>query len=250
MKMNFNKLINSFIRRFSDYIALKTNLYLSHKPDMHTKLNKVGNWDSLYKFWIKNSPRNDKGDLVRLYFLLNQIEYIKNNNTSGLIAEVGVFRGTTAHLFHQFFPDREIFLFDTFKGFDERDIKHKKENSKENLAAKTLFNTSLESVQNFIGNSALVKLIPGYFPETTKDINPNNRYALVHLDADLYNPQISGLEYFYPKMNQGGVIIIHDCNNEFTGSRQALDEFFIDKPETPIIIPDKSGSAIVIKFQA
>lgn len=44
------------------------------------------------------------------------------------------------------------------------------------------------------------------------------------------------------------MIIIHDCNNEYFGSRKALDEFFIDKPETPIIIPDKSGSAIVIKF--
>ena len=48
-------------------------------------------------------------------------------------------------------------------------------------------------------------------------------------------------------MTTGGVMIIHDCNNEFTGSRRALDEFFIDKPEIPIIIPDKSGSAVVVK---
>ena len=190
--MKSSKLINSFIRRFSDYIALNSNLYLSHKPDLHTKLNKVENWDSLYRFWIKNSPRNDKGDLVRLYFLLNQIEYIKNNNIAGLIAEVGVFKGTTARLFHQAFPDKEILLFDTFEGFDERDINHQKEDSKEDLASKTVFNTSLESVQDFVGKSALVKLIPGYFPETTESINPDNQYALVHLDADLYNPQISG----------------------------------------------------------
>ena len=248
--MKSSKLINSFIRRFSDYIALNSNLYLSHKPDLHTKLNKVENWDSLYRFWIKNSPRNDKGDLVRLYFLLNQIEYIKNNNIPGLIAEVGVFKGTTARLFHQAFPDKEILLFDTFEGFDERDINHQKENTKEDLASKTVFNTSLESVQDFVGKSALVKLIPGYFPETTESINPDNQYALVHLDADLYNPQISGLEYFYPRMTKGGVIIIHDCNNEFTGSKKALDEFFLDKPETPIIIPDKSGSAIVVKLKA
>ena len=56
------------------------------------------------------------------------------------------------------------------------------------------------------------------------------------------------LEYFYPKMTPGGVIIIHDCNNEFTGSKRALNEFFLNKPETPIIIPDKSGSAIVVKL--
>ena len=243
--MNSRKLINSFIRRFSDYIALNSNLYMSHKPDMHTKLNKVENWNSLYKFWINNSPKNDKGDLVRLYFLLNQIEYIKNNNITGLIAEVGVFKGTTARLFHQAFPDKEILLFDTFKGFDERDINNQKENSKAEIGG---WDASLTNVQDFVGESRLVKLIPGYFPDTTKNIDPNNRYALVHLDADLYNPQIAGLEYFYPRMTHGGVIIIHDCNNEYFGSKKALDEFFHDKSETPIIIPDKSGSAVVVKL--
>ena len=64
--MNSRKLINSFIRRFSDYIALNSNLYLSHKPDMHTKLNKVENWNSLYKFWINNSPKNKEGKSVLL----------------------------------------------------------------------------------------------------------------------------------------------------------------------------------------
>jgi hypothetical protein len=243
--MNFSKLINSLVRRFSDYIALKTNFYLSHKPDMHTKLNKIEGWDDLYNFWIKNSPRNDKGDLVRLYFLLNQIEYLKKNNIQGLIAEVGVFKGTTARLFHQFFPDREILLFDTFEGFDDRDTSHHKEDSGAHVGG---WSTSLEHVQAFIGKSSLVKLIPGYFPDTTENIDPNNTYALVHLDADLYNPQISGLEYFYPRTAQGGVIILHDCNNEYFGSRKALDEFFFDKPETPIIIPDKSGSAVVVKL--
>ena len=243
--MKFSKLINSFIRRFSDYIALNSNLYLSFKPDFHTKLNKVEDWDSLYRFWIKKSPRNDKGDLVRLYFLLNQIEYIKNNNIPGLIAEVGVFKGTTSRLFHQAFPDKEILLFDTFEGFDERDINHSKENSKADIGG---WDVSLKDVQDFVGKSTLIKLIPGYFPDTTKNIDPNNRYALVHLDADLYNPQIAGLEYFYPRMTQGAVIIIHDCNNEYFGSKKALDEFFLDKPETPIVIPDKSGSAVVVKL--
>jgi O-methyltransferase len=248
--MKSTKFINSFIRRFSDYIALNSDLYLSHKPDLHIKLNKIEDWDNLYSSWVKNSPRNDKGDLVRLYFLLNQIEYIKFNNIAGSIAEVGVYKGTTARLFHDFFPDKEILLFDTFEGFDQRDINHKKESSKPNLASKTVFNSSLESVQDFVGKSVSVKLIPGYFPETTIDIDPENQYALVHLDSDLYSPQFSGLEYFYPKMTPGGVIIIHDCNNEYTGSKRALNEFFLNKPEVPIIIPDKSGSAIVVKLKS
>lgn len=49
-------------------------------------------------------------------------------------------------------------------------------------------------------------------------------------------------------MSSGGVIILHDCNNEYSGSRRALDEFFVDKQEVPVIIPDKSGSAIIVKL--
>ena len=240
-----SKLISSFIRRFSDYIALNTNLYLSHKPDFHTKLNKIENFESLYRLWIKNSPRNDRGDLVRFYFLLNQIEYIKNNNIDGLIAEVGVFKGTTARFFHEALHDKKILLFDTFEGFHKRDIKHQKENSRAEVGG---WGTSISEVKIFIGNSEMIKFFPGYFPETTNNISPNNRYALVHLDADLYSPQISGLSYFYPKMTKGGIMIIHDCNNEYFGSKKALDEFFLDKLEIPIIIPDKSGSAIVVKL--
>ena len=243
--MKSSKLISSFIRRFSDYIALNTNLYLSFKPDFHTKLKKINNFQSLYINWIKNSPKNDKGDLVRLYFLLNQIEYIRTRNIPGFIAEVGVFKGTTARLFHEAFPDKEILLFDTFEGFDDRDIKHKNEDSNAEVGG---WDVSINEVKDYIGISDSIKIFRGYFPDTTKDIDLNNRYALVHLDADLYHPQKSGLEYFYPKMSLGGVIIIHDYNNEYFGSKKAVDEFFLDKIEQPIVIPDKSGSAIIIKL--
>jgi O-methyltransferase len=242
--LKINKLINSFIRRFSNYIALNTSLYLCHKPDFHTKLHKIEDFESLYKLWIHNSPKNDKGDLVRLYFLLNQIEYLHNNKIPGHIAEVGVFKGTTARLFHQAFPDKKILLFDTFEGFDQRDVSHHNENSRASAGGWTV---KLDEVREYIGKSELVEIYPGYFPKTTSSIKSHN-YALVHLDADLYNPQLSGLEYFYPKMSKGGVIIIHDCNNEYFGSKKAIDEFFLDKPETPILIPDKSGSAIIIKI--
>lgn len=243
--MFFDKLFSSFFRRFSNYIAINTDLYLSHKPDSHTKLNKVEGWNDLYNCWIQNSSRNNKGDLVRLYFLLNQIEYIKTNNVNGSIAEVGVFKGSTAKLFHQNFPNRKIFLFDTFKGFDSRDTSHEKESSGANEGGWT---STIEQVKNFVGESPLVSFIQGYFPDTTASLNSKEVYSLVHLDADLYNPQFSGLEYFYPRVVKGGVIIIHDCNNEYFGSRRALDEFFLNKPETPVIIPDKSGSAVVIKL--
>ena len=143
-------------------------------------------------------------------------------------------------------PNREILLFDTFEGFDRRDIDHEKENSNAEEAG---WEVSITQVKKYIGTSELIHIFQGYFPDTTKDVDPNNRYALVHLDADLYQPQKSGLEYFYPRMSLGGIIIIHDYNNEYHGSKKAVDEFFFDKTEQPITIPDKSGSAVIIKLK-
>lgn len=41
-------------------------------------------------------------------------------------AEAGVFTGDFAKYINQYFPDRKLHLFDTFKGFDQRDIDKEK----------------------------------------------------------------------------------------------------------------------------
>jgi len=242
---DIDKLLNSFVRRFANFINANTIFCLQYKPDFQTKLGKVDNFDRVYGYWTKQSPRNDKGDLVRLYFLLMQIDYIKRNDIQGSVADVGVYKGTTAKLFNDYFSEKKIHLFDTFSGFHEKDVAHEKETSGAMAGG---WNTTLDAVKNFVGVSPHIFYYPGYFPDTTELLDHDDRYSLVHLDADLYQPQIAGLEYFYPKVSKGGVIILHDCNNEYSGSRKALDEFFANKQEVPVFIPDKSGSAIVIKL--
>ena len=55
-----------------------------------------------------------------------------------------------------------------------------------------------------------------------------------------------GLRFFYPRMSPRGSLLIHDYN-AWPGARRAVDEFFADKGELPVPMPDKSGSALVIK---
>lgn len=38
-------------------------------------------------------------------------------------------------------------------------------------------------------------------------------FCFVSLDMDLYKPTYEGLHYFYPRLNHGGYIFIHDCRN-------------------------------------
>ena len=49
------------------------------------------------------------------------------NGISGMVAECGVYKGDFACILARIFPDRKLYLFDTFSGFDKRDINKKEE---------------------------------------------------------------------------------------------------------------------------
>lgn len=68
-------------------------------------------------------------------------------------------------------------------------------------------------------------MINGYFPDTAVGLD-DEKFCFVSLDADLYEPIKAGLEFFYPKMISGGVILVQDYYDEiFTGVKKAVNEF-------------------------
>jgi O-methyltransferase len=72
----------------------------------------------------------------------------------------------------------------------------------------------------------------GYFPETAAGIEDN--FAFVSLDADLYQPMLEGLKYFYPRISKGGYIFVHDFFSDiFEGTQRAVLEY---QKETDMII--------------
>lgn len=89
----------------------------------------------------------------------------------------------------------------------------------------------------------------GLFPETLGDLD--ERFSLVSLDCDLYSPIYAGLEYFYPRLNEGGYIIIHDYNSvDFFGVREAIKNYeskFGVLCKVPI--PDQGGTIVITKPQ-
>jgi O-methyltransferase len=184
-------------------------------------------------------------DKVRFYTLWFQIERLKSLNIPGAFAELGVYKGETARMFHAMDSSREIFLFDTFDGFNEADLKQ--EDSKDSkYSTRNFSDTSLESVKKLFAHTNSVHFLPGYFPETTVGLK-EQQYAFVHLDADLYLPTSKALSYFYPRLSPGGVIIIHDYNHTWNGVTQAVDEFAKSIPEQLIPIADWQGSVMLVK---
>ena len=199
------------------------------------------------KLWVAQNPRNDRADLVRLVMFIENAGRIAAEGIAGSVAELGVYRGTTAKLLHELLPGRALWLFDTFEGFDARDLERERS---EATAFAGFVDTSLEAVLRHIGPSDRVHACKGYFPVTAAAVPAHERFALVHLDADLGKPTSDALEYFYPRLSPGGFLILHDYGGgAWPGVAEAVDAFLIDKPESLVRIPDRSGTAIVRRMK-
>jgi len=69
----------------------------------------------------------------------------------------------------------------------------------------------------------------GWFKNTFSDCN-DSRFCFVHIDADRYESTKQSLEFFWPRMVQGGFIIIDDYKFCITpGVTPAVDDFLQDK---------------------
>ncbi|MBI4856247.1 MAG: class I SAM-dependent methyltransferase [Acetobacterium woodii] len=169
---------------------------------------------------------------------------ITKRKVAGAIAELGVYQGKFARELNQNFPDRKLYLFDTFEGFQPEDIVSERGLSK--AKAGDFYDTSEEAILNQMPFPEQVAILKGRFPETIPD--QEIQYALVSLDADLYEPTRQGLSYFYPRLSSGGVMLIHDYNSmQFPGVKKAVDEYLNDQKLFLIPLCDFHGTAILMK---
>ena len=55
----------------------------------------------------------------------------------------------------------------------------------------------------------------------------NEKFSFVHIDVDLYEPTMKSLEFFFPRLVKGGIIVCDDYNsNIFNGAKKAWDKYF------------------------
>jgi len=186
---------------------------------------------------IKDHTLVDKVRCFMLYQFLKGVLFLE-----GDIAEVGVYRGGTAkflgNIVQQTETQKNIYLFDTFDGMPNT-------SEKKDLHKKGDFSdTSLEEVSNYLSINN-VFLHKGLSPDTATSIK-DKKFIFVHVDVDIYQSVFDCCQFFYPRMVGGGVIIFDDYGFiSCPGARDAVDEFFKDKKESPIYL--QSGQCIFIK---
>ena len=167
---------------------------------------------------------------------------VKFKDTAGVYVECGVAAGAQVIAMAAGAPDKIIYAFDSFEGIplpSNRDdqmpgIRRLKEWEQKALpdpgkqvlessgATAVSLDNFLEHIENSLGKYHKVYAVPGWFEETVIDFNYH--IAILRLDGDLYNSTWVCLQHLFPKVIQGGCVIIDDWN--LKGCQDACKEYF------------------------
>lgn len=159
----------------------------------------------------------------------------------GDAVECGTYRGMSAYLICKAYKGsgRRVHLFDSFEGLPTpQDVDGTYWSKGDLNAPEQATRETLAEFDNYV-------IHKGWIPDKFSDI-ADRRFAFAHIDVDLYEPTLASLEFLYPRMVTGGLILLDDHGfKTCPGAKLAADRFFLDRPEQIILLP--TGQAFVIK---
>jgi len=210
---------------------------------MKIKLKKVRNWvrkklvESNIDLINYNYPEKIKGfnmvkkcfnedglrpyESYQLYAIVNRLCEKRKGN----LAEVGVYKGYSAKMICETKGSNSLYLFDTFSGLP-------KPTEIDSPYEEGDYSSTEEEVKQCLNKYENVEITKGIFPFSATERIKSLKFIFVHIDTDLYDSILNSLNFFYPRMEQGGIMMIHDALTD--GGKEAIKDFFQDKPEIPI----------------
>jgi hypothetical protein len=174
---------------------------------------------------------------VRLDNIRHCIRLILNDGIPGDLIEAGVWRGGGAIYMRACLnifggSNRILWVADSFEGLPEPDPNNKKEHDfyhsrlMQQHYAKMAASYD-EVIRNFEAYSLLpqVRFLKGLFKDTLPHA-PIGALSVIRLDGDYYTSTMDCLISLYPKLSEGGIIIIDDYGEDmWTDCRAAVDSF-------------------------
>ncbi|NNE00184.1 MAG: macrocin O-methyltransferase [Pirellulaceae bacterium] len=178
----------------------------------------------------------------RLNGLCEAVRYITNTQIQGDIVECGVWRGGSMMAVAETLKKlgdqtRHLHLFDTFEGMSEptaKDVTLTGEsaealmNSESKEDATSVWCVSaLDEVRRHMAATDYpqdqISFYKGKVEETIPGGAPE-KIALLRLDTDFYESTRHEMEHLFPRLSDGGVLIIDDYGH-WEGARRAVDEY-------------------------
>lgn len=189
------------------------------------------------------------------YFRYRSFEYvaemIDEDRVQGSVAELGVFRGCFSSLINQKFPGRKLYLFDTFDGFDKEELEREtKKGRSDDMFARYHADTSVERMLGNLPSPGQCRVCKGLFPKSITGDAAAETYAFVSIDVDFEDSIYEGLRFFYPRLNDGGVIFLHDYNSAFlSGVKISVKRYERELGHTLKKVPlaDRAGTLVIMK---
>jgi len=189
------------------------------------------------------------------YYLLHQLCAAAAEKFPNLrMAECGCWWGHSTHILASILAARPHFsgaldVFDSFEGLSEfkgQDETPYRPTEASKTAARQNFRSNFARVREALSKYSFVQLHPGWIPGKFHEVEAE-RFSLVTIDVDLYEPTRDALRFFYPRVSKGGFVYFDDYGYEtFPGAKLAVDEFMkSERPELFLEMP--YGSAFLIK---
>jgi len=179
-------------------------------------------------------------DITRISKILAHYEIYKMvMEIPGAIVECGVLKGASFArfaIFREIFGNpfsKKIIGFDTFDTFPDTKFELDKDGRERQIKAAGTNSISVEQLYQVLKNKGIdknVELIEGDITQTVPDYlktHPELKISMLNLDTDIYEPAVTILEEFYPRITKGGILILDDYET-FPGEAKAVDDYFHD----------------------
>jgi len=183
------------------------------------------------RLFTRMSPSQDAVRWTHIYHLLTGVLV---NDVPGDICEIGCNEGHTSVFIQTILnhrgSDARLHIYDSFEGMPEWSPQDA--GSQPIVGPGQLRATQQQVMAKFTELGLRPPEVHVGWVEQTIPAELPEQIAFALIDVDLYGPIKHALEYVYPRMAPGGVIIIDDyawCGTP--GARTAVDEFLADKPE-------------------
>jgi len=207
--------------KFSEFsrIFLEDKEFLQY----YERFMDVGNWHSLDRKFTLDQ-------LLKLTLGLD-----------GDVAECGVYKGASAYLMCKAHSGsgRTIHLFDSFEGLS------KPEECDGDYWTTGDLRSTRKSVEESLAEFSNYQIHDGWIPDRFPDVS-EKKFSFVHIDVDLFKPTWSAIEYFYPRLVSGGVMLMDDYGfASCPGAKKAADDYFRRTQESIVML--STGQAFVLK---
>jgi len=218
------------LRRFAKYIL----------PEYRFKWPQLDWWeDGEFNQYLTRFRELDGNNTDRRYAVAELLRLV--GAVQGDTAEVGAYQGAMSWLICKANAGARMHhIFDSFEGLSHPSPVDGAHWSKGALACGE--DVVRQNLSEFSGHFSTYK---GWVPARFSDVG-DRRFSFVHIDVDLYQPTRDSIEFFYPRMNPGGVIVCDDHGfSSCRGATKACDDFLADKPEK--VVGLSAGAGFFIK---